>query len=101
MPYLDSSDGEWYLKQVISICDQARKTDVDARIFAINGMLHADSQLVLDILTHLRVFLDCCRPFKDVADIKVTSKNNVLSLALVARVDEEVGAANGNLPDQR
>ncbi|MCJ1419927.1 hypothetical protein MMC32_006283 [Xylographa parallela] len=89
MPYLDSTDGEWYLKQVISICDQARKTDIDARIFAINGMLHADSQLVLDILTNLRVFLDCCRPFKDVAYIKVTTENNVLHMALIARVDDE------------
>ncbi|MCJ1385794.1 hypothetical protein MMC17_008918 [Xylographa soralifera] len=89
MPFLDSSDGEWYWKQVISICDQAHKCDIDARVFAINGMLHADSQLVLDILAIL-----------DKAYVKVTSSNNVLNLGLVAKVDEEVRTANKNPPDQ-
>ncbi|MCJ1321813.1 hypothetical protein MMC15_007158 [Xylographa vitiligo] len=87
MPYLDSSDGEWYLKQVVSICDQARRSDIDARVFAANGLLHADSQLLLDILAILQLFLNCCRPFKDAAYVKVTSANNVLSLGLVVIVD--------------
>ncbi|MCJ1392750.1 hypothetical protein MMC18_005621 [Xylographa bjoerkii] len=88
MPYLDSSDGEWYLKHVISICDQARTSGIDRRIFTTNGMLRADSELLLDILAKLQMFLNCCRPFKDKAYIKVTPLNNVLSLGLVVNVDE-------------
>ncbi|MCJ1294614.1 hypothetical protein MMC34_006172 [Xylographa carneopallida] len=89
MPYLDSTDGEWYQKQVISICHQARQTDIDGRIFTLDGALHADSKLVLEILTILRTFLDCCRPYKDNTYVKVTVVNQALRLALVAIVDAE------------
>ncbi|MCJ1398856.1 hypothetical protein MMC11_002057 [Xylographa trunciseda] len=91
MPYLDSSDGEWYLKQVVSISEQSRRGGIDPRVFAADGMIPADSQLICVILTKLRMFLDCCRPFKDLAYVKVTPTDNALSLGLVVRVDEEGG----------
>ncbi|MCJ1288390.1 hypothetical protein MMC26_007747 [Xylographa opegraphella] len=86
MPYLDSGAGEWYMRQVSSICTQVRASGLDPQIFTLNGLPPGDSQLVPDILAALRMFLDCCRPFEDAAYVKATFADNVLTLGLVVVV---------------